>query len=229
MKYIKNTSSTETKEYQSLIIPPQSYELIPSDQEDFFKNDLDLRQDILNGIVIIASNDSGSNDYIDPIEGENFLLDNLPKNVKVEFQPAFASKILPNGSKIFRRKHGFSITIPANTNFEKILTVPYSKVKINEVEIINAYAGDSCDFKVFDSTDGVYQQSLGISPESVNTDLLLNQFGFNVYLPNGFYRDISPYDADLIKDMRIKINYNNTQSSEIIIYGNIIYHEIQDI
>ena len=42
-----------------------------------------------------------------------------PSSVSVVAQPPFAAKVLFDGSKLFKRKHGFSITIPANSSYEE--------------------------------------------------------------------------------------------------------------
>ena len=52
-------------------------------------------------------------------------------------------------------------------------------------------------------------------------------FETDTKLPEGFYRDISTYDADLLYEMRIKIKYYNNSNEERTIYGNIVYHEIK--
>jgi len=123
-----------------------------------------------------------------------------------------------DGKKLFRRKHGYSLNVPANSTTTLVVTVPYAHCKINEVEIIPGNAGDAVDFAVHDTLAGTY---------STVPDYLLNQFGFNVTLPPTIYTDASSYDADLYQDMRIKIHYTNTDLVNAIdAYFNLVFHEV---
>ena len=130
---------------------------------------------------------------------------------------AFSSKET-NGAKLFRRKYGCaSEVIPAGeVGFIKII-VPYTNVKINELEIINGREGDTLDLKILDTSTGAV---------TGYPNYLLNQFGFDVYLPNGFYRDVSTYDASLFYGMQIEIVYKNNGTTPIKVFGNIIFHQL---
>tara|TARA_R110000851_G_scaffold85715_4_gene186255 strand:+ start:690 stop:1094 length:405 start_codon:yes stop_codon:yes gene_type:complete len=128
---------------------------------------------------------------------------------------AFAKKTL-NGKNLFRRKHGFSKSIAANSVESIILVVPYSSCRINQVEFVNAVNGDTVNLKVLDTTTGLL---------TTVPSYMLNQFGFDVQLPNGLYVDKSEYDASLIGGMQVLIEYSNNSSVDIIVGGNIIYHE----
>ncbi|NVM33943.1 MAG: hypothetical protein HWN81_00005 [Candidatus Lokiarchaeota archaeon] len=157
------------------------------------------------------------------------LFKESPNALEINSQPAFAAKTLPDGKRLFRRKHGFNITVDANGNNELVLTVPYAAAKINELELVNCEAGDKVDFMVYDSEQGLYQINiLGMPAEQVNPNLMLNQFGFGVYLPDGAYKDISKYDADVYGTMRLKIKYYNNSAIQRTIYGNIVYHEVKE-
>lgn len=136
----------------------------------------------------------------------------------IQTKEAFASKALASG-KLFRRKHGFkSASIPAGASAEIILTVPYAQVKINELELVNAREGDTVSLQILDTTTGALT---GVP------NFMLNQFGFDCELPNGLYRDVSDYDADLIQGMQIKLIYQNNSAGAHTIRGNIIYHELK--
>lgn len=136
----------------------------------------------------------------------------------VQNSNAFASKATDQG-KLFRRKHGFrSAEIAAGASGVVTLLVPYNIVKINEIEFINCSEGDQVNFKVLDTPAGLL---------STIPNFILNQFGFNAEMPNGFYRDVSSYDADLVKDMQIEITYKNNSDTAKILKGNIVYHEVK--
>lgn len=131
---------------------------------------------------------------------------------------AFASKHLSDGRSLFRRKHGVRKTIGSGKTESVILIVPYKVCKIDEVEVINCSAGDTCNLKVLDSIAGDYT---GIS------SYLLNQFGFDVNLSDLYYTDTSNYDATLNIGMQVNVEItNNTEAS--IEYGvNFVLHEVK--
>jgi len=138
-----------------------------------------------------------------------------------DFSPTispFASKKIESGS-LYRRKHGYSGTVPANSTTTINIVVPYGKCKINGLEIINCSEGDSCDLKVLDSATGSY---------TTIPNYLLNQFGFNVNLPHGVYQDYSKYDAEVYIGMQLSIEYTNSTGSSKDLLINIPFHEIKE-
>lgn len=140
---------------------------------------------------------------------------------------AFKSKAV-EGGKLFRRKHGFKIVdIPAGQSVTLELNVPYNAVKINEIEFVNCKVGDTVNFKVKDTPTGTISATLVATNFTAIPNLVLNQFGFDAELPDGFYRDVSEYDADLIKDMKIVIEYTNNGTETFTARGNVTYHEVR--
>ena len=137
---------------------------------------------------------------------------------------AFAEKVVPKG-KLFRRKHGWKIENinPGETGVIDI-NCPYENAKINELEIVNPRNGDTVSLKVKDTPTGtVTLDAVGVAiPNHV-----LNQFGFDCELPDGFFRDHSDYDADIIKDMKITVEYKNNGSEVFTARGNIVFHEVK--
>lgn len=130
----------------------------------------------------------------------------------------FGSKVLPDGTKLYRRKHGFrSNLIPNGQSGTITLTVPYAHCKINLIEFVNGKEDLLVDFKVLDSVNGDY---------TTVPNYVLNQFGFGCEMPNGLYVDKSEYDADLYISMQIKIDIQNDSGADIIVKGNIVYHEV---
>lgn len=130
----------------------------------------------------------------------------------------FTDKILENGCKLFRRKHGLRKNCVKDSNTDFDFIVPYDLAKINEIEVVDGFSGDCLDLKVLDDPTGTI---------STIPDYMLNQFGFDVEIPDGFYRDISSYDADVIKDMKIKVIYKNKDTVNDRSIGiNIVYHEV---
>lgn len=155
-------------------------------------------------------------------------LKRISNSVAVEKSKPFSEKSLPDGRKVFKRVHGISSNVQA-TMVPIEFIVPHDVCKITGIEIIAALHGDSVNFKVYDTPDGMIQQLFyGISPENVEPNKFLNQFGFNAYIAKDFHIEKSNYDADLIKDMKIMIEYTpkDTGSSRDV-YINFILHEVK--
>jgi len=129
----------------------------------------------------------------------------------------FASKLLDDGKKLYRRKHGTKDTIPANSSKSVKYTIPYAHCKIDEVEVINCTALDKIDLKILDSVNGDY---------SGTPNLLLNQFGFGVLVGDLYYTDTSNYDADLYLGMQIEIIYYNETNETQDVGFNFVLHEV---
>ena len=134
-------------------------------------------------------------------------------STKDSYSP-FSSKEIGSQS-LFTRVHGssFEAVIGLNThNFN----IPYPNVKFNEMEIIGCEVGDSIDLSILDTPTGLL---------STVPNYKLNQFGFSVFLPNGFYQRLSKYDASLIKDMKISVDYESVTAKTV--YLNFILHELK--
>ncbi len=129
----------------------------------------------------------------------------------------FASKTLKDGSKLYRRKHGYFIDTIAGSSVDKIVTVPYAKCKINKIEIIDANTRDCIDLLVLDDTNGTY---------STIPNYVLNQFGFGVVVSDLLYADKSDYDADLYMGMQLKVVYHNRTNNNKEVGLNVIFHEV---
>jgi len=133
----------------------------------------------------------------------------------------FASKVLKDGTKLFRRKYGVKETIGANSEKDIIFTVPYAKAKINKVEVISANALDRIDLFVKSPVDEPTATAYGMP-----TNYLLNQFGFNVIVSDLLYSDKSDYDADVFAGMQVVIRYKNDTNENKSVGFNLIYHEV---
>lgn len=183
--------------------------------------------DIGSGTLVVSN---GTNDITDISQAIDYLKGTATQEVSITgqetFSQPFASKVLPDGRKLFRRKHGAFVTIPATANNELALEIPYAAVKFNKIEIIGGKEGDYIDLLVYDSVAGVVQQAMGVPAGSVTPNLLLNQFGFNVCVSTGVYEDESSYDADLYAGMKISLIYYNTTASETTVGVNWTLHEL---
>lgn len=129
----------------------------------------------------------------------------------------FCSKELPDGRKLYLRVHGISGAVsgaPDNLDF----TVPYDNCKLTGIEIIGGVIGDTCNLKVLDTPTGT------VSGEA---NKVLNQSGFDVNVAKDYYKRECVYDADLIKDMKIRVEYDSIAALPVNVYINIILHEVK--
>lgn len=149
-----------------------------------------------------------------------------PDLVDVDSSPAFANKkLLVNGvqKSLFKRVHGASVSIPANSTGYLELIVPYPTCKFSGAEIFGGSLGDSLDFFILDTATNTYS---GAPIEYPNW--LLNQFGFDVQIPGSEYQNTSNYDADLYHSMVISCAYkNNDPDNAKVISGNFWLHEVK--
>jgi hypothetical protein len=136
----------------------------------------------------------------------------------MNLQLPFASKELPNGKKLYRRKHGYLVTLAANGNTEKLIEVPYVSAKINEAEIVWAPEGVSVDMMVIDNALGTF---------SGTPNATLDQFGFDVAIEVNHFKDISQYDADVYQSMVIKFVLKNPTATTKTVGINMVFHEVK--
>jgi len=209
-KIIRNNSGEE-KIYAGMSIPPDGFYQIPNSELNSFQNSNNLMADIAIGEAVIYS-DTDSSELSGAV-GINYLIDY--QDGITENNP-FGSKTI-HGKKLYRRKHGAFNTILAGQSGAIDIVIPYDNCKINMAEILNCSNGDTVDFKVYDTPTGTI---------STVSNYMLNQFGFNVELPDGMYIDKSEYDADLIKDMKIEVIYKNNGLVDKRIGVNFTLHQV---
>lgn len=144
----------------------------------------------------------------------NYLLGTGTKDVNVQLQPAFASKKVGTKS-LFIRATGqvFAVTVGAN-NLDFV--IPFNVMKFNGLQIVNGELGETISLKVYDTPAGLIS---GVP------NYMLNQFGFNVNLPNGIFDRVSQYDADIFKDMVIRIELNALTARNFLV--NYSLHEVK--
>jgi hypothetical protein len=168
----------------------------------------------LNGTIIYEHNLDASND----VDYEtNYKSAANKKNINQ--QSPFATKILPDGKKLFAREHGIpQVTIAAGATASLVLEVPYISCKITDAEIIGCKEGDTVNFKILDTDSGTLS-TIPLYP--------LNQFGTNVNMSNGIYVKKYAYDADLFIGLHIDIEYTNNGLSPVTVSANIGLHEVK--
>lgn len=129
----------------------------------------------------------------------------------------FASKQMPDGKKLYRRKHGYQVTLSASGSTFLIITCPYATAKINEAEILWAPEGVTLNMKIKDSVTGTY---------TTVPNYPLNQFGFTVNVATTYFQDISAYDADIFQGMQIEFEFINNNGITKPIGINMVFHEV---
>ncbi len=171
-------------------------------------------------IVFNASLSAGDEASLDAVVAAHTGAASLddPQLVEVTKQlerPPFSAKTDPaTGKKLYKRDTGKSFSVSAGSNnCDYVIT--FDQMKITGVEIIGAEIGDYCDFEVYDTPTGTI---------STIPNAKLNQFGYSVNITKDFYKRECQYDADVIKDMKIRIVFNSVTAKTI--YVNYIIHEV---
>lgn len=148
--------------------------------------------------------------------------DGLQKNAP------FAAKVLiVNGvvKKLYKRVHGITQLVPTGQTVNIDLVVPYAWCKFTGAEIFNTEFKDSVNFSVHDTANNDIS---GLDAGTYGANFMLNQFGFNVIMPESEYRNTSDYDADLYQNMIIRCSYTNNGQSDKTIGMNVWLHEVKD-
>jgi len=212
--YVKNNSGVANV-YRGMSFAIDEYKLLSGLVKTLWSNDSFILEEIASANLTMARSDDGSADISDVNEAIEFLKSNEVKNTNAKTYP-FASKVLEDGKKLYKRVHGKTISINNETK-DIELVIPYDNCKITGVEFIGASIGDKANLKVLDTPTGTL---------STIPNYMLNQFGFDVYLSKDYHKETSQYDADLIKDMKLLIEYTTTDTTKSI-YANFILHEVK--
>jgi hypothetical protein len=195
---------------------PEEIYLIPEvDRITWASSDQVVTAIITNQVIICLNNVeiSGINEQISILRKE------VVQVVTVGANP-FASKTLPDGKKLFKRCTGIPGVEIANGATENLdFVIPYPHMKIIGACIFNTNFGDTVNFYVLDDATGTYS---GVP------NYVLNQFGFNVNLPEGSMENTCKYDADLYGGMKVRVEYTNNSGSTKIVYVNFDVHEVSD-
>lgn len=216
-KYLTNvTGSTITVEGQEIL--PSEYYLIQDTEISKFRGSNELITHIASGSIIVAKSDDGTGNILDISTAIDYLKTNLPDFLESASYP-FTSKILRDGRKIYKRTHGVSGSpVLAGQSSTTIYTIPYLECKITAVEVIGSGLGDQVNFKILDTAAGTVS---GVP------NYTLNQFGFNVYVSSGMYREESSYEADLFQGLQLEMEYINNGVDVITPNYNITLHEVK--
>lgn len=144
------------------------------------------------------------NKTADQIEFEENFKPSVNKPIYAQQSP-FASKVLSNGKKFYKREHGIREVLVIGTK-SIIFPITYNWVKLMAVEILHATDGDYADLSVLDSTTGTY---------SGTANLVLNKFGYEYNIAANYHRIESSFDCDLYVGMQIKLAYTSVAIKNI--------------
>lgn len=134
----------------------------------------------------------------------------------------FASKTLPNGETLKRRPKGMTFTLdpatiagPAITTVQMV--VPYNRAKINMVEVLWAPEGVSAVMRVKDTSTGTY---------STVPNYVLDTFGADVNIAEGYWKGRSEYDAEVLVNMVLEFELKNRSMVSKTVGVNVAFHEV---
>ena len=148
----------------------------------------------------------------DQTEFESLYKGNAAKRLGgLKLSPFAEKKFLDKD--MFLRIHGIKHDLNSGTTIDFV--IPHNQVKFNIVEIIGGTEGDTVEFKILDTPLGTIN---GVPSAE------LNQYGYAVNVAEGHYVKENPYDADMIKDMVVRIEYQTSNPKTIGI--NYTMHEI---
>lgn len=142
-----------------------------------------------------------------------------PSEVAVSSKQAFASKVLPDGRKIFARERGIEPeTVAPGAIGSLVLEIPYAAAKITDATIIGCRLGDTVNLKILDTPGGLIT-TIPLYP--------INQFGYDVNMPDGLFFKKYDYDADLFAGLHVAVEYKNNGDDPVTIYVNLGLHEVK--
>lgn len=200
MKRIKNNDDV-LHTWCGQEIQPGEYYTIQAGEEYAWSSDSILLTAIVDRTAIV---NNGVEDIMDTSMAIDFMKSAVPQKIHIESMPVFADKFF-RGMRIYRRLHGIQATLVQGSN-TIIWSVPYNWAKITSVQIIGGETLDFASLIVLDSPTGTIS---GIP------NFTLNQFGFSANISAGFFESKSKYDADLYKDLQIKIEYNSVSAKTV--------------
>lgn len=206
---VKNNSQNTDVWCGQTLTSNQEYDIEPNELFKWRNTDKVIL-DLSNGNLLIGD---GVNYKSIGSSAVNYLL-GTSQEVIVSQQPVFSAKTI-GSKKLFSRTTGkiFALSVGLNT---LDYTITFNEVKFNGLELDKCKFGEKITLKILDTNSGL---------KSGVPNYTLNTFGFDVNLPDGFYRRISDYDADLVKDLIIRIEYTATEARNIGI--NYMLHELK--
>ena len=118
------------------------------------------------------------------------------------------------------RGTGASCLVAANTITACEMTITYSHVKFNGIQLLGGSLGDKVNLKVLDTATGTYTL---VNVGTAIPNAVLDQFGFDWNVTDNT-KEILPYVADLYTGMRVVTESNNSGSQKTV-YINYYIHE----
>jgi hypothetical protein len=214
--WIKNTTDSD-KIWSGQVVHAGEYYDIKEIEVVKWSENVVVLTDIVSGDAVIATDNTGNGDIANINDAINYL-----KGTKIHTnsqQYPFSNKTLPDGKKLYKRCTGID-GVEINNGETKNLdyVVAYPHMKIVGACIFNTNFGDIVNFYIYDDANGTY---------SGTPNYLLNQFGFNINMPEGSMENTCKYDADLYYGMKVRIEYTNNSGSTKTVYANFDLHEVE--
>jgi len=209
--YRYEVDSTTRSDIETRIGKPFFYEDNLKFYVDGYKKDVSIQ-------YYDSITDSFKTENLDEICQALYSLDFSDKSTEHLMEEIQKVKASPFADKqdLFFRGQGIQQTITANSTEDIIYIIPYTKCKINGIEVLYGNNGDTCNFKILDTTTGTY---------TTIPNYLLNQFGFNWNIKQEGTQKELPYDADLFLNMQVVVEYTNNSNTDTLIGINLNLHE----
>jgi len=125
--------------------------------------------------------------------------------------------------KLFQRISGKQQSAIMNVDTTIDYVIPYDVCKITGIEIIGCKHLDVVDLMVLDTPTNTIS---GLDVPTYGANYQLDQFGYDVNVSNDRFNHQSKYDADLIKDMVVRIIYKEKNAMTKTVSINYDLHEV---
>ena len=230
-KYIKNISGS-LKTYLGKDIADTEYRIIDANFEISWANDNTLLADIASGDVLVAKDDSGSNDITDINYAINYLKGNLPTivvNAAISDPQGKRARLVGTHSATAAADGDTSsdwlipqLQFPTGTNVDSIFDGIQYYAK-------DAHMGDSICFSIIDKdgtgvTLGFYTQAI-YDTYNVGGVMEIEKFGKTFYVAPNTLEDIILYKAKLYPGLYVRATYHNTHATETVeFFCNLFRH-----
>lgn len=209
MRIKNNTQNTDVWAGQT--IEAGAYYTIPASELSAWQVNSQVLTDIGSGNLVMNNDTSDITIVADALA---YLLGTGAKDVKVAYEPPFASKTVGT-LKLYTRTHGQRFDLVQGSN-NLDFVIPYAQCKFNGLELTGAQEGDKVTLQVLDTPTGTIS---GVP------NYLLNTFGTDVNVAKDFYSRESKYDADMIQNLKIRLVYNSISAKNIGV--NYMLHELK--
>jgi len=157
----------------------------------------DLHQSVIDAGYSQAQNDSDKSDFETNYKSTG-------NSSIITTSNTFTAKV-SGIYKLETRNTGKSFSVTTGMTVCNFV-IPYTKCKIDGLEVVGGEVGDTCDLFILDTASG----TLSTIPY-----YKVNQFGYTVNIPAGFYSREAKYEAELFVGLTISVEYTSISNKTI--------------